>query len=105
MVKRCYSCDDNLDSMIEASDESDQQIKNLSKFRDDIKQLIFKQNNKQKPKNIDRGFLEEAKTVKESEANMIEKNKKTISLSSNRNIFGLRNIGNTCFFNSVMQVS
>lgn len=90
--------------MVESSDNPDQQIKNLSKFRDDIQQLIFKQNSKQRPKNIDFG-LEEAKSSKDLETDKMEKNKKAISLSSNRTIFGLRNIGNTCFFNSVMQVT
>eukprot|EP01017_Pseudomicrothorax_dubius_P026275 TRINITY_DN2916_c0_g1_i9.p1 TRINITY_DN2916_c0_g1~~TRINITY_DN2916_c0_g1_i9.p1 ORF type:complete len:638 (-),score=147.43 TRINITY_DN2916_c0_g1_i9:283-2196(-) len=105
---RCFACQMSHDEFIKQLMENDKDgtlnqpaVKKMLSFGQDIKDLFNKALKKQQEESE---RVNQNKTpVKQPQNHPQEEEDRKIDLSSIPFIFGLENIGNTCFFNSVLQ--
>lgn len=95
----CYECDDDYDSMIESDHYSDSEKEKLEKFKEAVAQKIFKVMKEYK-KSMNSTIIKVG--AENNDENQGAKSNVS-GMITNKAVFGLRNLGNTCFFNSVMQ--
>lgn len=90
----CYECDDDYDSMIESDHYSESEKEKLEKFKEAVAQKIFKAMKEYK-KSMNTTIIKVGEENNDEPESKKGENPPS-GMITNKAIFGLRNLGNTC---------
>jgi uncharacterized UBP type Zn finger protein len=91
----CYECDDDYDTMIESDTYSESEKEKLEKFKEAVGQKIFKVMKEYK-KSMNTTIIKVGAENNDENQGTKKSDSSMGGMISNKSIFGLRNLGNTC---------